>query len=212
MKIENFRQEKNENRVRVAATVTWEDRDRPAKDIYFETTDEFASDLSCNPNAFLIACVIPALCFGEKRVFVDAEICPELRDGLITAMSWMKHWYQEENQLVQIEAKTQSHSLTFGSSKASGFCFSGGIDSLATLRANRLKFPLKHPNSIKYGLNIHGLIAQEDEEPDPSFQLVLDTLSEIAQSASVTFIPSYTNIYTHLQDLDRDFYFWEHKF
>jgi hypothetical protein len=109
MKIENFKQQTLENRARVSATVIWEDRDRPNQEIFFETTTEHTDSLWCNPNAFLIATAIPAMRFGEQRVAIDGEICPELKDGLETAMSWLCHWHGGDRKVVSIEAKIQSH-------------------------------------------------------------------------------------------------------
>lgn len=67
MKIENLKSEKNADLARVAATITWENCDRPTQEIYFETTEAFAQDLTCNPHAFLVACIMPAMRHGEKE-------------------------------------------------------------------------------------------------------------------------------------------------
>ena len=93
MKIENLRSAKKGNRTRVSAKVTWEDFERSPQEIYFETIGEFAVDISCNPHAFLVACTMPAMRFGEKRISIDAEICPELQEGLITAMKLICNWF-----------------------------------------------------------------------------------------------------------------------
>lgn len=205
MKIENLRSEKNANLARVAATVTWENCDRPTQEIYFETTEAFAQDLTCNPHAFLIACIMPAMRHGEARVFIDAEICPQLRNGLITAMSWMRHWYGADRKLVQIEAKTKSYLPTPRPPERAGFFFSGGIDSLTTLRTNRLDFPSEHPGSFKDGLLIYGI--ERDEELE-YFDHVVSLMSEIAQDADIRLIPVYTNV----RYLDQDGTFWGHEF
>ena len=55
MRIENLRSEINGDRKRVAATVIWEELDRPLLDLYFETDREFEKDLTINPNSFLVA-------------------------------------------------------------------------------------------------------------------------------------------------------------
>jgi hypothetical protein len=68
--------------------------------------------------------------------------------------------------------------------------FSGGIDSLATLRANRLNYPLEHPGSIKDCLVVYGLEVYEEEK----FGHVLNSISEITRDAEITLIPVYTNI------------------
>src|SRR4030042_6843041 len=109
MRIENLRLEKAGDRSRAVATILWEDCDRPVQEIYFETVEEFADSISCNPHAFLVACIMPALHFDEERILVDGEICPELKDGLITAMNWMRlWWYDPTKKIVRIEAKTSS--------------------------------------------------------------------------------------------------------
>jgi hypothetical protein len=211
MKIENLRSEKHGNRRRVAATVIWEDCDRPVQELYFETDEAFAEDLSCNPHAFLVASVVPAMHYGEQRVFVDAEVCPELRVGLITAMSWIRHWYYKHNhKIVRIEARTQSDIPTSPTPQRAGFFFSGGIDSFATLRANRPNFPPEHPWSIKDGLLVYGL---ELDKPE-AFEHVVHSLSGVAQEAGITFIPVYTNIYLNYRQEDavNEFSFWIDEF
>jgi len=174
MKIENLRKIKGEGRVKVCADVSWEDCDRPAYELYFETSEEFEQDLTCNPNAFLIACAIPALHFGEKRVFIDGEVCPELLDGLHEALAWLRHWSQQRGGgEFQIQARTKANLSSSNNPKRAGFFFSGGIDAFSTLRTNRLQFSDKHPWSIKDGLLVYGL-----EMDDPlAFEYVLDSLS-----------------------------------
>ena len=211
MRIEDLRSEKRGDRARVAATVTWEDCDRPTHEVYFETDEAFAEGLSCNPHAFLVGCVIPAMHYGEERVFIDAEICPELRDGLITAMSLLRHWcYDPGRPLVRIEAGTRSDLPTPRPPERAGFFFSGGIDSFATLRANRLGFPLEHPWSIKDGLLVYGL---ELDAPE-AFGHVVDSLSGVAEEADITLVPVYTNLYLNYRQEDaRDgFDFWTDEF
>ena len=209
MKIQNLRLEKKGNRNRVAAAVIWEDCDRPTQELYFETDQRFAKDLSCTPHAFLVGCLLPAMYYGEERISIDAEICPEFRDGLMTAMGWMHHWwYTPKQKQVRIEAKAQV-SPPFTPPRA-GFFFSGGIDSLATLRANRPHYPLKHPGSIKDGLLVYGLEVREPE----SFEYVINSLSVLAKDADITLVPVYTNIRQLGPDNDREFWagFWINEF
>jgi hypothetical protein len=108
MQISNFKSIQDGDRKRVIATVQWEDCDRPDQNIYIETEKVFAKDLSLNPHAFLVGCIIPAMHFGERRIFLDAEICPTLREGLETVMALMKEWTQGEYRPLNIEAKTRS--------------------------------------------------------------------------------------------------------
>lgn len=211
MKIDNLKSEKNGNRARVAATVTWEDCERATHEVYFETEEAFARDLTCNAHAFLIACIIPAMHYGEKRVSIDAEICPELREGLITAMSWLRHWFfQPDKKLVRIEAREQSGLLNLRKPERAGFFFSGGVDSFATLRANHLNFPEHHPRYIKDGLLVFGF---EQANPQP-FEYLRLSLSNAARDAGITLIPVYTNIFLHYwdEDIKNEFNFWTYEY
>jgi hypothetical protein len=204
MRIEHLRSVAEQNNARVEAMVCWEDCDRPPQKVYFETQEDFAKGLSCNPHAFLIACVLPAMRQGEERVFVDGEICPELCNGLMTVMSLIRHWYGSERKLVRIEAKTRVNVPTPYTPERAGIFFSGGIDSLASLRMNRLNFPFEHPGSIKDGLLVYGL---EVDQPQ-AFEYVVTSLSDIAQDASITLIPIHTNI----RYLDDDWVFYRDEF
>lgn len=209
MKISNFKTETKDNLARVAATVVWEDRERPPQEIYFATTLEYANDLTCNPNAFLLAGALVAFHYGEQRIFIDAEICPELRDGLITSMHWMKAWYELDREILQIEAKTISKVSNTNKPDRAGMLFSGGIDALSTLRKNRLDFGLDHPAAIKDGLMVHGIADTTIE----AFEQAMISLTPVAQEAGINLIPVYTNIYTHVQDLEyKDYKFWRMYF
>jgi hypothetical protein len=211
MKIENLRTENYASRTRVVATVIWEDRDRPNQDLYFETTKEFAGDISCNPNAFLTACVLPAMRYGEKRIAIDAPICPELKDGITTAMRCLIQWHGGKRQLIPIEAPLQSRVSSVPT--RAGCLFSGGIDSLAMVRNNRLNFPSEHPRSFKDGILVYGVLNKEDDDnKDPSFKYIIDAVSAIADDAKLNLIPIYTNAYAHIRDLDLDFQFWKLEF
>jgi len=194
MKIENLRIEKQGGRSGVTATVIWEDCERPTTDIYFQTVQEYADDLSCNPHSFLVGCIMPAFHHGEKRVAVEGEICPELRQGLVTAMSLMRHWYYgPERELVQIEAQTRVHMPTPPTPERAGQFFSGGIDSLSALRANRLNYPLEHPGSIKDCLLIHGWAVKPGSRLE-TFDQAIQSLSKVTQDAGAALIPVFTNI------------------
>lgn len=211
MRIEACKTEKKDNRVRICATIFWEDRDRPQQEIFIETTSEFSDDLFCNPHSFLLAGIIPAMYYGEKRVAIDAPICPKLLDGLQTIMSWLHYWYGKNYRVIPIESKVQSAPYRFFGDRRAGLFFSGGIDSLAALKTNQSTFPIEHPHSITDGLFVYGTLGGQDRL-DPSFKLVSNAVLQIAKSAGINLIPITTNIYNHLNDLDRDFWFWKLHF
>lgn len=211
MRIENLRSETRQGRARVAATVIWEDCNRPVEEVYFETEEQYAGGLSCNPHAFLVGCIVPAMHYGEKRVAMDAEICPRLRSGVITALSWLRHWYYgPDRELVQIEARIQSRTPKPSTPERAGVFYSGGIDSFAALRDNRLNFSAEHPGSIKDGLLVYGLELDDHK----AFEYVKDSLTGVASEAGLTLIPVYTNVYLNYRDEDarNDFNFWASEF
>ncbi len=211
MRIQNLSSENKGGLARTAATVVWEDCDRPTREIYFETPEEFARDLTLNPHAFLVGSIMPAMHHGEKRIAVEGEICPELRNGLMTAMGWMRHWYGGPEQPMRIEAPLRTRLPLPRTPERAGSFLSGGVDSLAMLRANRLDFPLEHPRSIRdcilvYGFDI-GAISGGDNEKEV-FALARQAAAAIAEDAGVTLIPVYTNI----RHLDADVESWIYQY
>jgi len=212
MRISNLKFIHDGNRARVTANVQWEDCDRPGHNIYIETEEAFAKDLSLSPHAFLVGCIIPALHFGERRIFLDAEICPTLREGLETVMALMKEWTKGEYKPLNIEANTRSAVRNLNNHKRAGLFLSGGMDSLAALRINKKTYPEQHPGSIKDCLLVHGFDIGGVIERGMKYHVfdrAKEALSEIAKDANVALIPVYTNI-RHLCDerelwLDRFF-------
>ena len=191
MKIGEFSTDTTGERKRVAATVTWEDCDQPPCEIYFETDGRFAESLWCNPDAFLVGCVIPAFVRGEARVLVEEAICPEVRDGLMTALMWLRRWYYPpDRKLLTIDANVHASASKRATGARAGVLFSGGVDSLGVLRWNRLQVPLGHPASIKDGVLIVGL---HDEDARMRRE-VEGQLSLIAEDAGVTLVPIATNL------------------
>lgn len=218
MKIYDFKSESTADKSRVSATVVWEDVDRPDQEIYFGTDAPFTENLSCNPHAFLVAAIMPAWRQGEKRVLVDAEVCPELNQGLTTAMEWFRHWYDwytPDRPIVKIEPskgfKTQKPPVQ----PRAACTLSGGVDSLASLRANRLMYPADHPASFKEGLLVYDLeVINQDV-----FKKAVKNLTELAAEADLALVPVYTNI-KYLAKIDTelvhdpDFWndFWQYEF
>ena len=205
MKIENIGTEIRSNRARIYGTVKWEDCGRPDQIIYFETDPEFSQALYSNPHSFLIGATLPAMHYGETRVYIDAAACPELIDGLLTVMHWMRNWWYDPNKkLPLIETKIKPELTSPQVSKRAALFFSGGIDSLATLRYNHAYYPLNHPQYIRDGLLVYGL---EVEDPK-AFEIAKKSVDEIARDCQITLIPVYTN----LRMLNDDWVFWRRSY
>lgn len=213
MQIKNLATTKVGTRVRVSAEVVYEDSERPTREVYIETTEQYAEGLTQNPHAFLVASIMPALRAGEQRLHIDGELCPDLREGLTAAMTWLLHWYYEpEHKRVQIEAKTMCAVPQAWRNDRAGQFFSGGIDSLATLRANRLNYPAEHPGSIKDGLLVYGLEVGTDYDEYEVFSKIYEALHDLAARGELTLIPVYTNLYRVQRDIDPDWQFWTYEF
>ena len=211
MKIENLRIEVDGNLTKAIATVIWEDCDRPDQDIYFATTEEFSQSIHLDPHAFLIAGIMPAVRFQEKRIKIDAQICPELKEGLETILTFTRHWYKGDRKPIRIEAPALSHRPSTSTPERAGFFLSGGVDSLATLRNNRLRFPPSHPGYIRDGFLIYGIesYASDDTQKQlKTFERHVEALNNVAQAADITLVPVYTNV----KSLEEDWEFWRNEF
>jgi len=207
MKVHNFKTTSNNGRKRVSAEIVWETADRPREEIYFEVDEQFSDDLSCNPNAFFLATVFPALYYGEERFAIEGEICPVLYQGVKDVLGLYYHWYYQERQYhMELELATQSAATDQDIDKNAAFFLSGGIDSYATFVNNRLIYGTEHPEYIKDGIVAFGF-----EQDDPvKFEYVLSMLNEVANRFKVNLIPVYTNIYLKYREEDalNNFYFW----
>lgn len=211
MQITNLKSIKNQERVGVAATVIWEDCDQPQKDIYIETETPFTADISCNPHAFLVGCLIPAMHFGERRIVLEQEVCPGLKEGLETIMSLMKEWSAGQLLPLSLEMKTSSSVQYAEKQRHAGLFLSGGIDSLAALRAITLNYPSMHPGAVKDCLFVHGFdiggVVQRGMKYHV-FERAKAAMTRVAKDANINLIPIYTNI-RHLCD-EREL--WLEKF
>ncbi len=211
MIISNLRLTEDGRHTRAGASVTWEEAGRRSKEIYIETENEFAGDIRCHPHAFLVGCFIPAMHRGEKRILIEGDICPTLREGLHTAMAILKEWSGGNLKPLSIEAGTMAAAQYAGKPRQAALFMSGGIDSLAALRINRKVYPETHPGFIKdcllvHGFDIGGVVKRGMKYH--VFERAKAAMAAVAEDADVTLIPVYTNI-RHLCD-DRDL--WLTKF
>ena len=80
---------------RVSAKVRWEDTERSDLEVFFEYPSDLV-ELSDPPTeAFALATFLAAWRHGERRLRLDNELCPVLREGLYVAMAWLREWYQK---------------------------------------------------------------------------------------------------------------------
>jgi len=211
MRITNLEYREKDNMVGIYAQVRWEDCDQPDREIFIETEDAYAGDLTPDPHAFLAGCLIPAMHLGERRVRIEGRICPYLFEGLETVAAIMRLWSNGAYRPIRIEASGGFLDTVPDTPNRAGMVLSGGMDSLAALRLNRLRYGTHHPASVRDCLLIHGFDiggVVERGMKYPVFERARSHMSAIARDADVELIPVYTNI-RHLWD-DRDL--WLDKF
>jgi hypothetical protein len=183
----------------VRAQVTWEQAPRAPLDLQV-TADH--GTLTADPNAFLLVCYLPAWRAGEERVVIDGAICPVLRANLSAATQVLAGWQTSLGPRPRIEADTAIRLPQTGV----GSFLSGGIDSLATLRINRLTIPADHPESIGTAILIdyQGIEQLDAEETEARFRERSTTLEAICASTDVTPLRLRTNA----RALDNSMEFW----
>jgi len=199
-------------RIRLTTRVSWEDCKQPEREVYIETEKPFGADLSLNPDAFLVGCLIPAMHFGEKRIVMTDAVCPYLKEGIDTVMAIMQLWSVGRMKPLCIDAPVRSLINTDHRKPRAAMVLSGGIDSLATLRLNRRYYPEGHPGAIRDGFIIHGFDIGGVVERGMKYHVfnrAKQAMAAVAEDAGISLIPVYTNI-RHLCD-DRslwlDFFF-----
>lgn len=190
------------DQVRVTAMVRWEDCDRPDKEIFIAAEARFTDDMDANPHAFLTGALVPALHFGERRIAMEAEVCPRLKEGLSTAMGLMHHWSQGRMRPLDLEMGTRAAVARADKPRRTGMFLSGGIDSLATLRMNHLRYPPGHPDRIRdallvHGFDIGGVVIRGAKYH--VFERARQHMRPVADDAGLDLIPVYTNM-RHLCD------------
>lgn len=200
MKISGIRSITGRGRHRISATVTWEDSDRNPLELYFETTADRAEYLTASPEPFVIAAFVPAIYAGERRLTVDAPVCPQLLRGLEENLGWLRHWHGKTTRLDIAPAAAPRFSGMKGRTAAS--FLSGGVDSLHTLRLNQLQVPAGHPMAIQDCILVDGFDMSWDSSKGPQddiFFRALDGLAPLAVAANVRLLPIRTNL-RHLND------------
>lgn len=211
MIVDNFKHKVADGKARLSARMVWEDCNRASRILYFETDERYFDALSDSANAFLLSAAVPAMHFGERRLRLEATVCPELNTGLRVALDWFCHWYGGPyDDYFEVETQLQQRPTALDEKRRAAFFFSGGIDSYAALCANHRDFALRHPGRIQDGIVIYGLELDQREK----FDYVLKMLQREADVFGLNLIPVFTNIYLIYRPEDRQngFSFWNDKF
>lgn len=199
MRITDIRIEPAGRAIRAAARIAWEESDRPPLDLFFETDEGRAREFRADPNAFLLACALPAMRHGERRLSVEGAICPRLADGLATAAGVLRSWYGPVRRLPAVEPAGGFVAPSPRSPARAGMLFSGGIDSTALLLSNRRDFGRDHPGRI----SIAFWITAFDAPAEGTAQLA-EAISRVTGEAGVDLV----HVRSNLRRLDDDLEFF----
>src|SRR4051794_5971174 len=192
---------------RAQAQFEWEDVDRPSFTLFFEADSVDADLVAADPNAFVISALFAAWYAGEARVAIDMPACPKLLVGLRSVVATLRLWFPELGAPPVIESPTPAVSPV-GPARALSL-LSCGIDSLATLRWNRLHLPDSHPGAIAASVPI--VFEETPSRGGPDFtarvELVRAVAEPVTADVGVALVPVVTNIWW----VADDGYFFDEK-
>ncbi|MEN6303838.1 MAG: hypothetical protein ABFD96_13990 [Armatimonadia bacterium] len=195
-------------RARVEAWVTWEDAAREPLRLFLETDARFADALWADPNGLAVAALLPAWHAGERRLLVDGTLCPILRDNLKAACETLRAWYPESGPPPALETSQGFKPRYPAQGQAVSF-LSGGIDSLATLRSNKLCLPPDHPGAIRASIlvDVRREPGLSEEETARQHAKRVAVGSAVAAEAGIEAI----SVKTNLLQLDGDGWFFSFR-
>ena len=136
---------------------------------------------------------------------MDQPVCPFLKEGLGVAMKLLSHWTKARPNggytPLRIEAKSREN-LNSLIPVRTGMVMSGGMDSLAALRLNRLHYPKDHPGYVQDSFFLHGFDIGGVVERGMKYHVfdrAMEAILKITRDAGSQLIAVYTNL-RHLCD------------
>ena len=171
-------------------------------DVYFEVPADLGDALRLRGDPFLLAALVPAMEAGERRIHVEGEVDPVLLDGVEGAGRILRTW-SPAFRMPTIEASGGFTPPAEVVPSRVASTLAGGIDSLFTLRRNRLEVPAAHPASIRDALFVFGFNTYDflgDGTPDPArladHAARLARWQPLARSVGLRILPVHTNMRT----------------
>jgi len=163
-------------------------------EVFFEVPADCGDLLADTPDAFLPIVAVLASMAGEETVTAE-RACPVLAEGVRTVLEWLRLWYPDAVHPVTVEVS--GHGPRSPSQRVAGSLLSGGIDSLAILRANHLRLPIEHPSRIQVCALVNWNVGSERDVDRRAFESVeakRRQLEPFAAGAGVRFVPVYSNV------------------
>jgi hypothetical protein len=211
MRIEGLEAAAAGGAARVSARIVWEDCPREPFDLAFDAHGEATADLRADPNAILLAAILPAMRCGERRISIEGTVCPRLRDGLGAAAAILRGWYGPPRLLPAIEPSAGFAAPVPAAGGGAAAFLSGGMDSLDVFLRNHSQFPDGHPARIGEALHVSGLPYTGPPGSSSHESFVTRSRSAAAAMARGLGVPP-TFVRTNLADVDRDFLFFRQEY
>ncbi|MCP4270119.1 MAG: hypothetical protein GY777_31860 [Candidatus Brocadiaceae bacterium] len=216
MLISNIKLEIDGDYKLLKADVIWENCNRPKHELFFKfLKDQEVIDPVIIADPFLTACAPIAYRHGEKRLYIEGNVCPLLVENIYTAIGYLHDWYWYEYDLkksASIEFKIEADSMNANkiNQSTSASLFSGGADSLDLLISNYKIFSKNHYLKIKSAIYIHGLDFGNRPKRGNEEEFFSSTrlqFNHILQKLDINLVPVWTNI----RSLDKDTHGWKYE-
>lgn len=166
MRIVDCHRDVRDGRAALRARVLFERGALPVRDLSFEVPEALSDALDLRGDPFLLAAFVPALEAGEERILVEAEVDPVLHRGVLAAARVLRGWSPAYH-LPTIETTIGFRPPASAPAPRTATTLAGGVDSLATIRRNRLEIPAEHPASIRDALLVFGFNTYDFEDGRP---------------------------------------------
>jgi hypothetical protein len=190
MQVVDIREEWVQGTKRSVATVIWEHHSRTQQDIFVGVEGTSSDMLRGEANAFLVGALWPAMYHFEKRILVEGSLCPLLVENLHKAMSLFHRWYKDARP-IEIEGDVASEPFEPAADGRSALMFSGGLDSLASLRVNRDTHSEGDPDWFEYGLVVEAGFDAFDTSPRGAYWPEMEAM---ATDVGLELVPVSTNL------------------
>jgi hypothetical protein len=181
------------DRVRLVGEVSYDNKNHPLEEYWFEVPAKYASWLSLSGNAWL-ACLLPLACTLGETLRICAPVDRTLFENVHELMRVWKFWYPELS-IVSIEAPVMDDARPQTGAKTAAF-FSGGVDSFFTvLWHSDAAGSYKQP-AIEELIDVWGLDVRLNK-PD-AYRGMRDSLGKAASELGKELIDVATNLRTTL--------------
>lgn len=194
---------------RLTAIFSWEEAAREDFTFHLETGTAAAMSPDQAGNALAVAAFPLAFHDRERRLAIEAPVCPMLADNLMTALNVWNNWSGEAPVALAIEAPG-ARSGTGERQRATAF-LSGGVDSFHLLHRNLKLHARDQPAAIGAIILVHGFdVGKRRRDPEVAlFDGIRQRLTAVCATRDIAVATCSTNL-RHIKPLRPGF--WTDRF